>query len=429
MKNKNKIKGKHLHKVLFFVNGLVGFGGQERILLEAAKYFQDKKDVETRIVVYGFNKKTLLNYKHLRVDVLDKQKSNNDNNNKEKTPSVMFYWNRIKQLRDYLKQYDPQLVICQGSLDCMYMYFASFGLDIPYISYIHGSLFWLENEELKYSFIHRNCFKLIKDSVAGTKEFVPDKIDIPLARKLRNEIAAVFDYVGVKAARKTIVLTKQIEWEVEELYNRHSEVVRGCLDKKLLNYKPSDVSTDIRKKYNIPAKTKIILNIGRLDVRKRIDVLMKAFDNLCDLESNQNKENKNIILLLGGRGPDSERLEKLLQTLKHKDKIKLIGFVPDDEYFDHLAGCDIFAFPSWTTSGIPTYEALALGKKVIWTTEAEEPVLMHPNVYPADPTVEAFVEAINKALHSPLYPKPNLREHTWEKYFGKLFAIAERVSK
>ena len=153
---------------------------------------------------------------------------------------------------------------------------------------------------------------------------------------------------------------------------------------------------------------------------------MKAFDNLCDLESNQNKENKNIILLLGGRGPDSERLEKLLQTLKHKDKIKLIGFVPDDEYFDHLAGCDIFAFPSWTTSGIPTYEALALGKKVVWTTEAEEPVLSHPLVFLADPTVDAFTEALNKALTTTVKEKPPvyLKDHTWEAYFEKLYQIA-----
>ena len=131
--------------------------------------------------------------------------------------------------------------------------------------------------------------------------------------------------------------------------------------------------------------------------------------------------------MIGGKGPDQKRLEKLVNDPKYKrykNQIIMLGFVKDDEYFDYLAGCNIFAFPSWTTSGIPTYEALALGKKVIWTTEAEEPVLSHPNVFVADPTVKCFTEALDKALGSKLHKKPDLSGHTWDRYFEQLYQCA-----
>lgn len=393
---------KKLTKVLFFTNGLVGLGGQERVLLEAASYFQQQKKIITSVATFLLHQDLLQKYNHLTITEL----------------SSSSYFQRVKLLRQYLKQNTPQLVICSSSLDCMYMYLASFGLGIPYISYIHGSLFWLENEELKYALMHKNCFDRIRNSIQGHKEFVPEKIEISFTKKMFNNIVAILDYIAVKRARSIIVLTKQIAWEVEELYNKQSIIVRGCLDNWLFNYKHI---IDVREKYHIDKKTKIIMNIGRLDPRKRIDVLIKAFDRFVGTS-----KNKDIVLLIGGKGPDKERLETIYTTLKNKEKIKFLGFIPDNEYYDHLAGCDVFVFPSWTTSGIPPYEALALGKKVVWTTEAEEPVLTHPLVFLADPTVEAFAQAIQKALTTTVKEKPPayLKNQTWGTYFETLYGIA-----
>ena len=389
-----------MKKVVFFTNGLVGVGGAERVLLEAVLHFQ-QKGVKVKIVTFVLNEEALMKYKDkVTIDAVHSKN----------------YFQRVSNLRKKLKQLQPDLIICQSSLDCMYVYLAGFGLRIPYISYIHGSLFWLENENLKYAVIHKPVFNKIRNSIYGHKQFVPKKMRFTLKQWLFYNVVAVFDYLAVRKAKKLIVLTKQIQWEVQQLYGKKAVVVRGCLDKKLLNYKKK---LDIRKKYNITKDQKIIFSVGRLDPRKRVDVLVKAFLQLCE-------RHKDIILLIGGRGPDKERIEKLVQNSKYKDKIMMLGFIKDEEYFDHLAGCDIFAFPSWTTSGIPTYEAVALGKKVVWSSEAEEPVLTHPNVYVADPTVDSFVNALEKALQSDLHAKPDLKEHTWEKYFGKLFVLASK---
>jgi len=331
------------------------------------------------------------------------------------------YFKRIFLLRKSIKKFKPNIIIGQSSLDCMYLYLSLFFTQFKYISYVHGSLFWLENDFLKYALIHKQVFNKIRNSVVGHKQFVSKKINKTLFQGLFYNLVALVEYFGVRKAKAVIVLTKQIKWEVKKLYNKNSIIIRGCIDKKLFNYKPK---IKIKKRHNIKNKT-VILSVGRLDYRKRIDVLIKSFFNLCS-------NHRNLVLMIGGKGPDKERLTKIINEpkyKKHRDKVIMLGFVKNDEYFDYLAGCDIFAFPSWTTSGIPTYEALAIGKKVIWTTEAEEPILKHLNVYLADPTVTNFTKAIEKSLNSKLCQPPNLREHTWDKYFGKLFVLAKKVVK
>ncbi|MBS3121408.1 glycosyltransferase family 4 protein [Candidatus Woesearchaeota archaeon] len=392
-----------MKKVIFFTNGITGFGGAERVLLEAAAYFQQKK-VKLVIITFLLNEKVVEKYK-------DKIKFINfDTTN---------YFKRIIRLRDLIKKINPDLIIGQSSLDCLYLYLSTKFTRYNYISYVHGSLFWLENENLKYALIHKSVFNKIRNSVIGHKEFVQKKSPLPFFKNLFFNIVAFLEYLAVRKAKAIVVLTKQIQWEVKKLYNKNAIIIRGCIDKQLLYYKPK---LDIRKRHSLKNKT-IILNIGRLDHRKRIDVLIKSFFNLCP-------KYKNIVLMIGGKGPDKERLDQIINDEKYKaykNRVIMLGFVPDNEYFDYLAGCDIFAFPSWTTSGIPTYEALALGKKVIWSSEAEEPVLTHPNVYVAEPNVEEFTKAIEKALNSKIYPKPNLKEHTWERYFEKLYNVASNV--
>ncbi|MFH1439842.1 MAG: glycosyltransferase [Candidatus Woesearchaeota archaeon] len=400
-----------MRKVIFFTNGITGVGGAERVLLEASLFFKNK-GIDVTIVAFVLDKYALDDYHHeihKKIKFIDLDE--------------MDYIKRIFRLRKIISKLDPDLIIGQSSLDCMYIYLSTYLTRYRYISYVHGSLFWLENDFLKYSLVHKSVFDKIRKSVIGHMQFVPKNIKLSLFKNIFFNIVALLEYFGVNKAKAIVVLTKQIQWEVKKLYNKRSVIIRGCVDQRLFRYNPK---IDIKKRHNLKGK-KIILNIGRLDPRKRIDILIKAFFNLCSERKNKYKD---IVLMIGGRGSDQERLDKIIDNPKYsqyKDRVIMLGFVKDSEYFDYLAGCDIFAFPSWTTSGIPTYEALALGKKVVWTTEAEEPVLNHPNVYLADPNVAAFTEAIDKALRSKLYPRPDLSNNTWDMYFEKLYILANNV--
>lgn len=90
----------------------------------------------------------------------------------------------------------------------------------------------------------------------------------------------------------------------------------------------------------------------------------------------------------------------------------------------------VFAFPSWTTSGITPYEALAVGKKVVWTSEADEPVLGDEHVFVAEPNVVDFAKGLEEALNTDVEGKVDLSDYTWEKYFETVYgAVIGSINK
>jgi len=227
---------------------------------------------------------------------------------------------------------------------------------------------------------------------------------------------AVVNYLAVRKAGKITVLTEHIKWEVNKLYGRDSIVVRGCVPPEVLSYQPKQ---DIKQKLGLEGK-RIILNIGRLDPRKRINLLIAAFAKISP-------RYEDVYLLIGGRGEEGEQLKRLTEELGIEERAKFLGFVPDSELFDYYAACDVFAFPSWTSFGITRYEALALDKKVLWTTELNEPISKDSHVFLADPNVDDFARGLEEALNADVKGKVDLSEYTCGVYFEKVYAAAREI--
>jgi len=390
---------KKIEKIALFYSNLVAPGGAERLLLEEEKFFRDK-GIETIVLTFSLNKKALFDYQPQQIKVIESKSS---------------YISRIFALRQELQQLKPDLVIAQSHIECIYLYFATLFSRIPYIAHIHGTLFWFHEDLLKYALIHKRVFSEIRESLIGHKEFIKERPDCGPLIRLVNEVLAIADYLAVRKAKKLIVLTDQIKWEVKKLYKKDAIVSRGCLKPEYLHYKPKK---DIKQILELQNK-KIIFSVGRLDPRKRIDVLIKAFAKISS-------KYPDIYLLIGGTGEEEGKLKKLAKELNIESRVKFLGFIPDSELFDYYAACDIFVFPSWTTSGITTYEALAVGKKVVWTSEADEPILKDEHVFVVDPTIEDFARGIEKAINTSLENKPDLANYTWKKYFETVYQVAAK---
>jgi glycosyltransferase involved in cell wall biosynthesis len=181
-----------------------------------------------------------------------------------------------------------------------------------------------------------------------------------------------------------------------------------------LSYQPKQ---NIKQKLGLQNK-RIIFSVGRLDPRKRIDVLIKSFARILP-------KYEDLYLLIGGTGEEEERLKRLTEDFGITERVKFLGYIQDPELFDYYATCDVFAFPSWTSSGITPYEALAVGKKVVWTTEADEPVLEDSHIFLADPTVDDFVKGLEEALSAEVKGKSDLSNYTWDKYFETVYSAAK----
>lgn len=80
------------------------------------------------------------------------------------------------------------------------------------------------------------------------------------------------------------------------------------------------------------------------------------------------KEKKNIKLIIGGDGPELERLRKLANTLGITDQVKFLGKLTRDQVLTAMSQANAFVLSShYETFGVVVIEALALGLPVVAT--------------------------------------------------------------
>lgn len=113
----------------------------------------------------------------------------------------------------------------------------------------------------------------------------------------------------------------------------------------------------IRRQYG---EKKIILSIGRLVEYKGYEYLIKAAGYLSD----------DYVILIGGGGPLRDELQNLIDKEGVSGKVKLIGFIPDEELPGYFGACDLFCLSSiWKTEAfaIVQIEAMSCGKPIVAT--------------------------------------------------------------
>ena len=116
-------------------------------------------------------------------------------------------------------------------------------------------------------------------------------------------------------------------------------------------------------KYDRPdrvnARGRLVLACGRLVPYKGFDVLVRA------------AVGRNFEVWIVGEGREHERLEQLIKELGVKDRVRLLGSLPDSERARLMCIADVFAMPSVTnaeTFGLVQLEAMAAGRPIVNTS-------------------------------------------------------------
>lgn len=178
---------------------------------------------------------------------------------------------------------------------------------------------------------------------------------IPLNNNTNDKLYTKFFRKGINSSiqcEKIIVLNSDLERILNSEYNVEKssiEVIPPAIDHKYfaLNEK--------HEKYTIGT-------VSSLDKRKRIELLIKSFLK-ADIENSE--------LLIGGGGGELENLKKIA---KNDNRIKFLGFVPDEKMNEFYNKLDVFVFPTIAEGyGMPIVEAMACGKPVITLTDADIP--------------------------------------------------------
>lgn len=100
---------------------------------------------------------------------------------------------------------------------------------------------------------------------------------------------------------------------------------------------------------------RVVLYVGRLERRKGVNYLLKAFQLLQE-------KNEDVSLVLAGDGPDREKLEELAHDLGLRN-VQFLGFVSEEEKLRLLHSADLFCAPAiyGESFGIVLLEAMASG--------------------------------------------------------------------
>ncbi len=170
-------------------------------------------------------------------------------------------------------------------------------------------------------------------------------------------------------------------------------------------------------------RNKFILYVGRIDKRKNITTLLKAFVRL--------KQVKNIIhqlVIVGREDFLPKKARSYIKSSSHFKDVIFTGYL-SEEYlpiFYNLA--EVFAYPSlYEGFGLPCLEAMSCGCPVVSTNTSSIPeivdgagILVAPNDH------EELARAIHKILSNPV-KKEELRRKSLERV--KLFSWTKTAEK
>lgn len=169
--------------------------------------------------------------------------------------------------------------------------------------------------------------------------------------------------------------------------------------------------------------------LGRLDAKKNIANLVRAFSKYA--------ENGKADLVLGGKyGFGAEDIRRAIDSSKFKNRIKLLGYVPDSDVPALMAGALAYVLPSWCEGfGLPALETMASGTPLLASSiEALHEVVEDAGLF-ADPAdVDAWAENMrlisdDDKLRGELVLKGSARVHdfSWEETARLTFDVLRRV--
>jgi glycosyltransferase involved in cell wall biosynthesis len=182
----------------------------------------------------------------------------------------------------------------------------------------------------------------------------------------------------VSRADKIIAVSKFTKQSLLTTYGVPSskvEVIHNGIYPEEYEYSERDVS-EIKDILGIDCE-KMILFVGRLEARKNLAVLVKAYSLVCQ------KSNAKLVIAGGG---NQEPLINLARNLGVENGIVFTGHVDDKTLKVLYGACDVFVLPSLLEGfGLVLLEAMAAGKPVVASNKGGIPEVINGSESLIDP--------------------------------------------
>jgi len=187
----------------------------------------------------------------------------------------------------------------------------------------------------------------------------------------------------------------------------------------------------IRHKYNNGKP--FILYLGGVDPRKNLKRIIMALESL-----EETKAIKPDFLIAGDLTGEKTypQFKKILDKSSIKTRVRIIGYVPDQELPALLSAADLFVFPTlYEGFGLPVLESMACGTPVLSSNNSSIPEVGGEAYKSVNPeSVSEIAEGIFQILNSNDYAEElrqkgfqQARRFSWEKAAEKTLSIYHKV--
>ncbi|MFX0117368.1 MAG: glycosyltransferase family 4 protein [Candidatus Hodarchaeota archaeon] len=194
-------------------------------------------------------------------------------------------------------------------------------------------------------------YLLVNENKSELRNFFPSKLRM------------LIENYCVKRAQKVMVESLYMKQKVVDIH-------RFPADKIIVNpggvnihrYQPFECRELIKKNLDFPSGKTHILTVRNLEARMGLDNLIRA---IYLLKRNSVK----VHLVIGGEGPERQKLQNLIEDHGLAKEISMRGFIPQEQLPMYYAAADFFVIPTRDLEGfgLVTLESLACGTPVLGT--------------------------------------------------------------
>lgn len=208
------------------------------------------------------------------------------------------------------------------------------------------------------------------------------------------------------------------------------EVVPWGVDSSIYHnrYSHDEIRGTIKKYFD---QEEYIFYLGTIEPRKNLERLIRAYAILCNRE-------KNIpaLVLAGQKGWYYDEIFHSVKELHLEEKVKFLGYVPEEDAPLLLRGAKLFVFPSlYEGFGLPPLEAMACGVPVVTSNAASLPEVTYNAAVLVDPlNIESIANGMSMILRDDRLRqeliqkgKDRAREYTWEKSTKRIINICKEL--
>ncbi len=167
--------------------------------------------------------------------------------------------------------------------------------------------------------------------------------------------------------------------------------------------------------------TNFFLVVGRLEKKKNITNLIRAFELF---KNRRGLGDPFELVFIGEPGYGYGEIKKYFELSPHKDQIRQLGYLPDEEVAPLMSQAIAYLFPSWYEGfGIPNLEAMAAGTALIASDiPAHREVVSDAGLLVPPEEPEAWAHALERVVRdgtwrSELITKgaERVKQFSWEK--------------